>query len=74
MRWPIAALAFLVSFAAIFLLAGWFILPHVPPTPAQPVSAMTLAYWLPNWPGYVLGLIIGLLSARATLREPSAQL
>ena len=66
MRMITALLALVVSFSIVFVLAGWFILPHVPPTPTEPVSVFEGAYWLPNWPGYVLGAIVGGLSAWAS--------
>ncbi|MEM0983415.1 MAG: hypothetical protein AAGI17_05655 [Planctomycetota bacterium] len=64
-----AILSFAVVFVIAFVLAGWFILPHVPPTPSQPVSAVEGAYWLPNWAGYIAGVVLGGLSARATLKS-----
>jgi len=68
MRYIKAAIAFALIFFAVFALAGWFILPHVPPTPDRPVSVVEGAYWLPNWPGYIAGAVLGTLSARSTLR------
>lgn len=65
----LAAVSFLLVFAIVFVLAGWFILPHVPPTPSHPVSVFEGAYWLANWPGYALGVLLGGASARAALRR-----
>lgn len=63
-----AALAFLLVFAIVFFLAGWFLMPHLPPTPKVPVSVFELAYWTDNWAGAVLGLVLGGFSARASLK------
>lgn len=63
-----AVLALLVVFAIVFFLAGWFLMPHLPPTAKVPVSVFELAYWTDNWAGAVLGLVLGGFSARASLK------
>jgi hypothetical protein len=68
-RYLTAGISFAIVFLIVFVLAGWFVLPHVPPTPAEPVSAFELSYWIDNWPGYLGGLVLGALSARATLKK-----
>jgi hypothetical protein len=68
-----AVLAFLVVFAIVFFLAGWFLMPHLPPTPKVPVSVFELAYWTNNWAGAVLGLLLGGFSARASLKPKPAK-
>lgn len=64
-----AAISFLVVFAIAFILGGWFLMPHLPPTPKHPVSAFELEYWTTNWAGAVLGLILGGLSARSAYKK-----
>jgi hypothetical protein len=68
-----ATLAFLVIFAIVFFLAGWFLSPHLPPTPKAPVTVFELAYWTDNWAGAVLGAVLGGLSARASLKSKPAK-
>jgi len=63
-----AAVSFLFVGAGVFLLAGLFILPHVPPYPCPPVSCLEGRYWYDNWPGYVLGLGLGVFVAWRTLK------
>lgn len=67
-----AAISFVVVFAFSFVLGGWFLMPHLPPTPAQPVTVFELEYWTTNWPGAVLGLLLGSLSASSILRKNQA--
>jgi hypothetical protein len=55
-------------FIGVFFLAGWFVLPHVPPVPARPVSALELAYWTHNGIGLLLGLVAGGLAYWAARR------
>lgn len=69
MRFVMAAVSFLLVFVCVFVLAGWFLMPHLPPTPAEPVSAVEAGYWTTNWIGLALGLPAGLLSARGTLKR-----
>ncbi|HVZ93834.1 MAG TPA: hypothetical protein VG797_04935 [Phycisphaerales bacterium] len=69
MKWITAALAFIVVFACCFVLGGWFLMPLLPPVPTHPVSAMELEFWIDNWAGALLGLVLGALSARSTLRR-----
>jgi len=48
-------------------------MPHLPPTPDHPVTVFEGEYWKDNWAGYLLGLILGGLSARSVLREASKE-
>jgi hypothetical protein len=41
----------------------------LPPVPDHPVSTIEAEYWTTNWPGAVLGLIPGGLSACSVLRK-----
>ena len=53
-------------------IGGVLLMPHLPPTPERPVSFVEGAYWVDNWAGVLLGLILGALSARAVLRTRGA--
>lgn len=64
-----AIVSFIVVFAICFVLGGWFLMPHLPPTPKQPVSVFEIDYWTTNWAGALLGLILGGLSARQASRK-----
>lgn len=64
-----AVVSFVVVFALVFVLAGWFLMPHLPPTPETPVSVFEGRYWVDNWAGLVLGVLLGGLSAWSTLRQ-----
>jgi len=66
-----AVVSFVVVFVLVFFLAGWFLMPHLPPTPATPVSVFEARYWIDNWAGALLGALLGGLSAWSTLRRPS---
>lgn len=68
-----AIASFIVVFVFAFILGGWFLMPHLPPTPNHPVSAFELEYWTTNWAGALLGLILGGLSARSILKKERAQ-
>jgi len=72
MRWITPVLAFLLVFAVGFVLGGLFLMPHLPPTPDQPVSAVQWRYWVDNWAGALLGLLLGAASARSTLKRSRA--
>ncbi|HEY2589836.1 MAG TPA: hypothetical protein VGI81_29095 [Tepidisphaeraceae bacterium] len=64
-----AVVSFIVVFVLGFVLGGWFLMPHLPPVPDHPVSVFEAEYWMTNWAGALLGLILGLLSARSVLRK-----
>ena len=64
-----AAVSFIVVFVLGFVLGGWFLMPHLPPVPDHPVSIFEAEYWTTNWAGALLGLVLGLLSARSVLRK-----
>jgi drug/metabolite transporter (DMT)-like permease len=69
MKYFSASISFLFVFAGIFFIAGWFLMPHLPPVPDHPVSAFEAEYWKDNWIGYLLGAVFGLLSARSVLKK-----
>ena len=69
MNWLSAIISFVVVFAFAFILGGWFLMPHLPPRPRRPVGVMEAEYWVTNWAGALLGLILGLLSARSALKK-----
>jgi hypothetical protein len=69
MRYITATLSFLLMFILGFFLGGWFLMPHLPPLPDHPVSAVQAEYWTDNWAGAILGVVLGTLSARAALRR-----
>ena len=69
MKYISAAISFLFVFAGVFLLAGWFLMPHLPPVPDHPVSAFEAEYWKDNWIGYLLGIVLGGLSARSVIKK-----
>jgi hypothetical protein len=69
MAYTKAAISFIVVFAFAFVLGGWFLMPHLPPIPDHPVSVFEVEYWETNWAGAVVGLGLGVLSARSTLNK-----
>ncbi len=60
--------SFFVMFALVFFLAGWLLMPYLGPIPNRPVSAFEFEYWKTNWAGVFLGLVAGILSARAAMK------
>jgi uncharacterized membrane protein AbrB (regulator of aidB expression) len=66
MRYVSAGVAFFVVFACAFVLGGWFLMPHLPPTPDHFVNVFDLEYWTDNWAGALLGIALGAMSARST--------
>jgi len=73
MKYVSALISFAFVFAAVFILAGWFLMPHLPPVPDHPVSVFEGEYWKDNWIGYLLGAVLGGLSARAVLKKPATK-
>lgn len=71
MRVVVTSLAFMVMFLIAFVLAGHFLMPHLPPTPSHAVTPFETAFWTDNWAGGVAGLVLGGLSARATWQRSS---
>jgi hypothetical protein len=69
MKYFSVAFSFVFVFVCAFILAGWFLMPHLPPTPDHPVTVFQGEYWKDNWAGYLLGLILGGLSARSVLKK-----
>ena len=67
--WAKAVISFVVVFLFSFILGGWFLMPHLPPVPDHPVSALKLEYWTTNWAGALLGILLGTLSARSVVRK-----
>ena len=70
MKYISPLISFVFVFAGVFFLAGLFLMPYLPPVPDRPVSVFESAYWLDNWIGCLLGLILGGLSARSVLKNP----
>ena len=64
-----AFISFSVVFVLGFALGGWFLMPHLPPTPDHSVSVFQFEYWETNWAGAILGLILGSLSAKSSLKK-----
>lgn len=71
MRQLTAACSFALIFVLAFFLGGWFLMPHLPPVPDHPVTVFEWEYWVTNWAGALLGLVLGTLSFRSTLRKPA---
>ncbi len=69
MKYISAFISFVFVFTGVFFLAGWFLMPHLPPVPDHPVSAFESEFWKDNWIGYVLGAVFGGLSARSVLKK-----
>jgi len=69
MKWLSAGISFIIVFVIVFILGGWFLMPHLPPIPDRPVSVYELDYWTDNWAGALLGLILAGLSARSIIKK-----
>jgi hypothetical protein len=69
MKYISAFIAFSFVFAPVFILAGWFLMPYLPPVPDHPVTVFEADYWKDNWIGYLLGAVLGFLSARSRLKS-----
>lgn len=69
MKYVSACISFIVVFVFVFFLGGWFLMPHLPPTPDHPVTVFEIEYWTTNWAGAALGIILGGLSARSILKK-----
>ncbi len=72
MKYFTATVSFVVVFIFAFILAGWFLMPHLPPVTSGPdrtISALEMEYWTMNWIGVALGVILGGLSARSTMKK-----
>jgi hypothetical protein len=68
-----AIVSFIVVFVIGFVLGGWFLMPHLPPTPDHPVTVFEAEYWTTNWAGALLGLLLGGLSAWSVLKKQRKQ-
>ncbi|MEW6249258.1 MAG: hypothetical protein AB1716_01310 [Planctomycetota bacterium] len=73
MKYVSASISFAFVFAGVFVLAGLFLMPHLPPVPERPVSAFEGEFWIDNWAGYVLGAVLGGLSARSVLKKAATK-
>jgi hypothetical protein len=73
MKYISASISFLFVFAGVFFLAGWFLMPHLPPVPDHPISAFEADYWKNNWVGYLLGAVLGFFSARSLLKKAAIE-
>ncbi len=69
MKYISAFVSFAFVFLGVFFLAGWFLMPHLPPVPNHPVTVFEGEYWQSNWIGCLLGLVLGGLSARSVLKK-----
>jgi hypothetical protein len=69
MQYISASISFAFVFAGVFFLAGLFLMPHLPPVPDHLVSAFETEFWSNNWIGYLLGVVLGTLSARSVLKK-----
>ena len=69
MKWVSASISFIVVFVLSFILGGYFLMPHLPPVPDRPISVFETEYWMDNWAGALLGLVLGGLSARSVLKK-----
>jgi hypothetical protein len=69
MKWISATVSFLLVFAAVFFLGGWFLMPRLPSVPTVLVSVFEQAYWMDSWIGVLLGIILGMLSAMSVLKK-----
>ena len=69
MKYFSAFISFAFVFAGVFFVAGLFLMPHLPPVPTRPVTVFEVDYWKDNWIGYLLGAILGALSARSVLKK-----
>jgi hypothetical protein len=74
MKYVLAFVSFVFMFVAVFFLAGWVLMPHLPPFPDHPVSVFEAEYWRDNWIGYLLGVVMGGLSARSVLKQSAAKI
>ncbi|MGO8745234.1 MAG: hypothetical protein ACLQNE_04520 [Thermoguttaceae bacterium] len=61
MKYLSAFISFIFVFAAVFFVAGWFLMP--------PAHVFELEYWKDHWIAYLLGAVFGGLSARSVLRK-----
>jgi hypothetical protein len=69
MKYLSAIISFVFVFVGVFLIAGWFLMPHLPPIPDHQVSAFEMDFWKDNWIGYALGIVAGFWSARSLLKR-----
>jgi len=72
MKYLSAIVSFVIVFIFVFFLGGWFLMPYLPPVPDHPVTVFEAEYWITNWAGVILGIILGGLSARTIIRKKSA--
>ena len=68
MKYVLAGFSFVFTFVCVFVASGLFLMPYLPPVPTQPVTIFESAYWSDNWIGFILGTIVGVLSARSSLK------
>lgn len=64
-----AILSFIVVFVLGFVLGGLFLMPHLPPVPDHEVGVFELRYWIDNWVGALLGIVLGGLSAWSIIKK-----
>ena len=64
-----ALISFAIVFACVFMLCGWFVMPHLPAVPEIPPSVYDPQFWLANWAGLAMGVGLGLISARQVMKK-----
>lgn len=64
-----ALVSFAIVFICVFMLCGWFVMPHLPSVPEIPPSMYEPQFWLSNWAGIAMGLGLGLISARSVMKK-----
>ncbi len=69
MKYASAFVSFTFVFVVVFVLAGWFLMPHLPPVPDHRVTVFEAEYWKDNWIGYLLGALLGGMAARSSLKK-----
>ncbi len=69
MKYAMIIISFLFMFVCGFILGGLFLMPYLPPRPDRPVTMFETAFWIDNWIGLILGLGLGISSARITFKS-----
>ncbi len=60
-----ALVSFAGVFVCVFVLSGWYVTPYMPAMPDIPSTIREPAFWTSNWPGVILGVLLGLISAKS---------
>jgi hypothetical protein len=64
----LAFIAFLLVFAGVFLVTGWYILPKLPPMPQIPDKMSNPQFWANNWASLLAGFVVAVLAAFSILK------